>query len=338
MKVGFDISQTAFIGGVSTYTKNLAAKFVDQVNLDLTYLYFSLRKPYNGSLPNVKKYPIPPTIAEVLLNRLRFPIENFIGDIDIFHSSDWVQPATKAKKVTTYHDVVPLKYPQWSHPKIIGVHKRRLEIVEKEVDAVIAVSEATKKDLLEVTKIAEEKIVVIYEAADEIFKPQEEKKIEEFRKKYNLPNDFVLSISGVGERRNLERIKEASKDYNLVISGEINPRVSYEEMPLLYCAAKVLLYPSLYEGFGLPILEAMSCGTPVITSNVSSMSEVGGDSAVYVDPLNVEEIKQKLKEVMEDNSLRQKLFKKGFVQAQKFSWEKCAKETADVYRKLVKNI
>lgn len=337
LRVGFDISQLAHFGGVSTYTKNLTDQFSKFNDLEMIYFYSSLRKPYRGQLKNVKKYRLPPTLFEMLFNRWRnVSIERFIGPVDVFHSSDWTQPPTKAKKVTTYHDVVALKYPEWSHPKIVAVHKRRLYLVEEEIDMVIAVSETTKKDLLEISRIPEEKITVIYEAATSNFKPQSKSKQEKFRKKYNLPKDYILAIGGIGERRNLERIKEATRDYNLVIAGQTIPILETSELELLYASAEVLLYTSLYEGFGLPILDSFSCGVPVITSNVSSMPEVGGDGAIYVNPKNIDDIKAKLKMVMKDKLLRENLIKKGFDQVKKFSWEKAAKETVKVYKNLMK--
>ena len=341
MKVGFDISQLAYKGGVVTYTKNLTEELSKISELEMIFFYSSMRRPYRGALKNVKRFHLPSTALEIIFNKFRkIPIEKFIGSVDIFHSSDWVQPKTNAKKVTTYHDVVPLKYPQWSHPKVVSVHKRRLELVEKEIDMVIAVSESTKKDLLEISKIPEEKITVIYEGVDEKFKPQDKEDIENFRKKYNLPKEFILAIGGVGERRNLTRIKEAVKSYNLVIAGETIPWIPEEELPLLYSASRIVLYPSLYEGFGLPILEAMACGTPVITSNVSSMPEVGGPAnagaVLYVNPEDEKEIERVVREVMESKGIREQMIKKGFLQAKKFAWEKCAKETAKVYQEVLK--
>lgn len=334
--VGMDISQIAHQGGVATYTKNLSNNLSKISELEMVYFYSSLRKPYHGSLKNVKKYRLPPTLFEMLFNRWRnVRIERFIGPVDIFHSSDWTQPKSKAKKVTTYHDVVPEKFPQWSHPKIVAVHKRRLKLVEEEVDCVIAVSEATKKDLLEVSKIPEDKITVIYEAPTADFKLQSREKIQEFKKKYNLPDKFVLGIGGVGERRNLKRIREASKDYNLVIAGESLPWLGVEDLELLYASAQVLLYPSFYEGFGIPILDAFSVGLPVITSNISSMPEVGGDAAIYVDPFKVEDIKEELNSVINDKKLREVMIKKGLERVKGFSWEKAAKETAEVYKKII---
>lgn len=336
--VGMDISQLVHKGGVGVYTQNLTQELSKRSDLEMIYFYSSLRKHYHGSLKNVKKYRLPPTLFEMLFNRWRtVGIEKFLGPLDIFHSSDWTQPPSKAKKVTTYHDVVALKYPQWSHPEIVAVHKRRLKLVEKEIDLVIAVSESTKKDLLEISNIPKEKITVIYEASAANFKMQPEDKIAEFKKKYNLPEKYILAIGGIGERRNLTRIKEACKDYYLVIAGQTIPWLSLEELELLYGGAATLLYASLYEGFGIPILDAFSVGCPVITSNVSSMPEVGGKGALYVDPLNAEDIKRLIKLAMEDKDLREDLIKKGFAQAKKFSWEQAARETAEVYHNLMNN-
>lgn len=333
--VGMDISQLAHPGGVATYTENLTSELSKISDLEMVYFYSSLRKPYKGRLRNIKSYRLPPTFFEMLFNRWRnFSIERFLGPIDVFHSSDWTQAPSEAKKVTTYHDLVPLKYPKLSHPKIVAVHKRRLKLVEKEIDLVIAVSESTKKDLMEISSIPEEKITVIYEAPTADFKPQPKEKIKNFKKKYTLPDKFVLALGGVGERRNLHRIKEATKDYHLVIAGQTIPWLELDELELLYGSASVLAYCSLYEGFGIPILDSFSVGCPVITSNVSSMTEVGGEAALYVDPLNLDDIKDKLKIIMEDEDLRKYLVKKGFVQAKKFSWEKAARETAAIYRRL----
>lgn len=337
IRIGMDISQIAHNGGVATYTRNLASELSKMPELEIVYFYSSLRKPYHGNLKQVKSYRLPPTLFEMIFNKWRnVPIEKFIGPIDIFHSSDWTQPKSKAKKVTTFHDVVPLKYPKWSHPKIVSVHRRRLQLVEQEIDRVIAVSESTKKDLLEISKIPAEKITVIYEGPTVNFKPQSEEARQKFKQKYNLPDKFILAIGGVGERRNLERIKEACRGYNLVIAGQTIPWLNLEELGLLYSSAQVLVYCSLYEGFGLPILDAFSCGIPVITSNVSSMPEVGGKAALYVDPYSLEDIKEKLGNVLNDKNLKEEMVKKGFQRAKQFSWEKAARETAEVYKELMR--
>lgn len=337
IRVGLDVSQTAHAGGVSVYTRNLALELSKIKNLEMVFFYSSLRQPERTGLRKVKKYKLPPTLFEILFNKIRsVPIEKFIGDVDIFHSSDWTQPPSKAKKVTTYHDLIPILYPQLSHPKVVEVQRRRLRIVEKEIDMVIAVSDSTKKDLLEHTSIPEEKITVIYEGVDPQFEKLDKNEVEQFRKKHNLPQNFVLAIGGVGSIRNLKRIKEACKKLDLVISGETIPFLPFEELPLLYNSASVLLYPSFYGGFGLPILEAFACGIPVITSSISSFPEAGGEAAEYVNPESVVDIENKLNLVLNNQKKREEMIKKGLDQVKKFSWEKCAKETLEVYQDLLK--
>lgn len=336
IKVGFDISQIIHPGGVASYTKNLAENLQKEKDLEMVFFFSSLRKRYHGGLKNVKKFRLPPSLFEVLFNRIRnVGIEKFIGPVDIFHSSDWVQPPSKAKKVTTYHDVIPLKFPQWSNPKIVAVQKRRLKIAEREIDKVIAVSESTKKDLLEVSSLRPEQIEVVYEGVAKNFKPASEKDKSEFLKKYKLPEKFILATGGVGARKNLEKTKQACKGYNLVITGETMPFISDEEIPLLYSTARILLYPTLYEGFGLPILESMACGTPVVTSNNSSIPEVAGKAALFANPDSVEDIQKKVKQAYEDEDFRKVLIKEGLKQSAEFIWEKTAKQTLNVYKSLV---
>src|SRR3989338_7616908 len=321
IKVGFDISQIIHPGGVAGYTKNLASELQKNPELEMIFFFSALRKSYRGGLKNVKKFRLPPSLFEVLFNRIRnVGIEKFIGPLDVYHSSDWVQPPSKAKKVTTYHDVIPLKYPQWSNPKIVAVHKRRLKIVQREIDKVIAVSNSTKNDLMEMTGLKNDQIKVIYEGVSGIFKPASGKEIAEFKKKYNLPGEFILAIGGTGERKNLKRIKQAAKDYNLVTTFE-DITVSDEELPVLYSSARCLVYTTLYEGFGLPILESMACGTPVITSDVSSMPEIAGQAALLVNPANEEEIKKSIHRVLNDKDLNSELTEKGFRRAKEFTWQ-----------------
>lgn len=336
MKVGFDISQTAFLGGVPRYTRNLATELSKIQSLEMEYFYSSFGKPYQGNLTNVKSFRIPLSLLELLMNNFhKIPIEWFIGKIDIFHSSDWIQPPTKAKKVTTFHDVIPLKYPKWSHPKIVEVHKKRLKWVEKEIDLVIAVSETTKQDLLEISDLAEEKIVVIPEGVEDSFKPQPLEKITAFKKKYNLPDSFVLAMGGVGERKNLQRIKEAcSNHYDLVIPGETIPYIPEAELPTLYSAAAVLLYASLYEGFGLPVVEAMAAGTPFIVSNGEWAKGLMDYPGLLTDPENIEDMRKQLKRAM-DPKIGQSLVKQGLQRAKFFSWEEVAEETARAYKKIL---
>lgn len=178
MRIGIDISQIVYEGtGVANYTKSLMENLLRVDKKKSNYILFASslrrRKWLNGYMAKLlkkyknvsgKTYPLPPALLDFLWNRLHiFPIEWFIGPVDVFLSSDWTQPPTiKAKKVTTVHDLTPLKFPKEMHPKIVAVHKRRMKWVKKECDLIMADSKATKKDLVEIIGIPEKKIRVIY--------------------------------------------------------------------------------------------------------------------------------------------------------------------------------
>jgi len=335
MKIGIDISQIVYGTGVSVYTENLVKNLL-KIDKKNDYLLFGGSLRQRGKLQKfgAKVFPFPPTVADFVWNKLHlFPIENFLGPIDIFHSSDWAQPPTKAKKITTIHDLAVLRYPETFPPKTVSVHQRRLKWVKKEIDMVIAVSQSTKKDIIELLNIPEKKIKVIYEGVGEDFKPQSSAKIEKVKKKYQIKGDFLLAFAGP-DRKNLDRIKKACQGFNLFVIGE--PYISQEDLPSLYSGALCLVYTSLYEGFGLPVLEAMKCGCPVITSNISSLPEVAGQAALLVDPLDVKEISRGINEIVNHKEKRKELIKKGFAQVKKFSWEKAARETLKVYQEVFK--
>lgn len=369
MKIGIDISQIVHGVGVSFYTQNLVEGLlkIDKKN-DYKLFFSSLRKnlpaDFNYQAANVrlKSFKIPPTLLEPLFNKFHFlPIESFIGKVDVFHSSDWTQPSTRAKKVTTIHDFGFLKYPQTAHPKIKAVMERRFEWIKKEIDMVIAISEATKKDTMEILEIPEDKIRVVYEAIpDDISQIKNKKTIETVKAKYGIKGNYLLSVATLEPRKNLKRIIQAFqalgiKDLKLVIVGKsgwdtslqgddlkkmsnvfFTGYVNRQELAALYSGAVCLAFPSLYEGFGLPILEAMKCGCPVVTSHLSSMPEVAGRAGILVDPMDVEEIGKGFYEVVSNKVKRQEMIKEGFKQVEKFSWEKTAKETLRVYQDVVK--
>lgn len=371
MKIGIDISQIVHGTGVSFYTRNLV-KALAKIDKKNEYILFggswrqkNVLQEFTLEVKKINKnfrekvVCLPPTVAEPLWNRLRFlPIEKLVGKIDVFHSSDWIQPPTKAAKVTTIHDFGFLKFPDVAHPKILSVMSRRLELVKKECDLIIAVSQATKNDAVVLLGIPAEKIRVIYEAVPEEFKKTTQEEVEEVKKKYKIKGNYLLSVATLEPRKNLKRIIEAFKklktgktqELKLVIAGKFGwgeiktsnhksqmpdviftGYVSNQDLASLYSGATCLVYASLYEGFGQPILEAMVCGCSVVTSNISSMPEVAGEAAVLVDPENIEDIVQGTKEAMDK---RKELIKKGFERAKQFSWEKTAKETLEVYNEL----
>jgi len=353
MKIAIDVSQVVYGTGVSVYTKELVKNLL-KIDKKNQYFLFggALRqiptlKEYLGGLSgnfSSKVYPLPPTLADILWNRLHvLPIEKLIGEVDIFHSSDWAQPPSEAFKVTTVHDLTPLRFPKLTHPTIYKAHKARLRWAKEEVDRVIVPSDATKEDLLSYG-FNEAKVRVIPEAPSEIFYPRRMEEIKKLRAKYKIFGPFVISV-GVGPRKNTQKVIKAfhlaaEKNLKLVLLGRprekiederglrIFGQVAPDELAVFYSAAEALVYPSLYEGFGLPILEAFACGTPVVTSNLSSMAEVAGKAAVLVDPHEVESIVEGIKK-----ALRGKvgLSRKGIARVSRFSWEKTAKMTLEVY-------
>jgi len=354
MKIGVDISQIVYGTGVSVYTKNLVMALLklDQEN-SYTLFFSSLRRKLDysfineltSSRVNLKKYKLPPTALELFWNRLHIlPIENFVGRVDIFHASDWTQPPAKqAKLVATVHDLSFLRWPESVHPKILAVQKRRLEWVKKEADAIIAVSEATKKEIIELLGIPEKKITVIYEAL-----PSD---IADFRLATPgvAKKPYIFAYGSQSPRKNIKKIiaafKEVKKkvDCQLVICGEYKPEFKLpkdiiltgflprRKMLSLLAEATVFAYPSLYEGFGLPILEAFALGVPVVTSNLSSMPEVAGKAAVLVEPTSREEISAGIFKALENKN---KLIGLGKERLKLFSWQKAARKTIKVYRNL----
>ncbi len=353
MKIGIDISQIVYETGVSVYTKNLVKNLliIDKNN---EYVLFgsSLRrsaylKSFLTSLQGdalKKLFPFPPVLLNLIWNKLHtLPIEKLIGKIDVFHSSDWTQPPTNALKVTTVHDLSPLKFPDETHPKIVNTHKLRLEWVKKEVDRVIVPSKTTREDALEFG-IPEKKIIVIPEAPDPIFKPSGQLEVQKLKRKYKIDGNYILSI-GANPRKNTKRIIDAfmklkRSDLKLVIVGQpyfgevtssnviFLGHAKVDDMPILYSGAEALVYPSLYEGFGLPILESFACHTPVVTSKFGSMAEVAGGAAVLVDAYNVDSIAEGITEAI---NKREILINRGLTRIRDFSWEKTAKDTLEVY-------
>lgn len=366
MKIGIDISQIVYGTGVSFYTQSLVENLLKIDNKNEYRLFFSsLRKnlpasfKYKTANARLKSFKIPPTLLEPLFNKSHLlPIESFIGKVDVFHSSDWTQPPTRAKKVTTIHDFGFLKYPETAHPKIKAVMERRFRWIKKEIDMVIAISQSTKKDTMEILGIPENKIKVVYEAVPEdITQVKNKQTINKIKNKYHIKGDYILSVATLEPRKNLKIIIQAFqalgiKDLQLVIigkSGWDNIRmdngienvkftgyVNRQDLAALYSGAVCLAFPSLYEGFGLPILEAMQCGCPVITSHLSSMPEVAGKAGILVDPMDIEEIGKGFYEVVSNKIKRQEMIKEGFKQVKKFSWEKTARQTLKVYEDVVK--
>ncbi len=379
MKIGIDISQIVYKGtGVSAYTKSLVEGF-SRVGTDNDYVLFgsSLRnkkalKEFVKTLDK-KRFKarfsfLPPKFLEILWNVVHVvPIESFIGEVDVFHSSDWLEPPTKkAKKVTTIHDLTVFKYPQTFQPKgghdIVTNQKRKLFFVKHYSDLVIAVSQTTKQDAVEILKIPEKKIRVIYEAADPFYFPRDSDRISETKEKFKIQGDYFLCVGTREPRKNIDRaimafaqLPKEFHDFSLVIAGKygwgdenqisnikyqkLDSRVKIlgytekEDLAALYSGAKAFVYPSLYEGFGLPIIEAMACGAPVITSNIGSMKEIAGGTAFLCNPESLESIAEAMVKITKED--RKDLEAKSLRKAGGFSWDKTALQTLEAYHSLL---
>ncbi|MFA6602785.1 MAG: glycosyltransferase family 1 protein [Candidatus Shapirobacteria bacterium] len=313
-------------------------------------------------------YRLPPTFLEFVWHRLRaFPIEMFIGICDVFHTWDWLLPPTQnARLITTVNDLVPFLYPRWQHPTTVGVYQRRWQLTPKAVAHYICISEATRTDLLNLFgAINPSHTSVIYDAPEEKYfafnkltQAQQKAKIAQLKKIYGLSH-FVLAQGTREPRKNLNRLisafinfkkKHPDTQIELAITGKYgwgsditHPQHKYlkilgyipeKDMVTLHASAACLAYPSLYEGFGLPLVKSMAVGTPVLTSNVSCMPEIMGNAGVLVNPKSVSSITQGFEKILHNYSLRRQLISKGLAQASKFHWDITARATLEVYKKV----
>jgi glycosyltransferase involved in cell wall biosynthesis len=357
MKIAIDLSPIIYGTGVSNYRSNLVKNLL-KIDSQNEYILFggSLRRldelksmihdlSKNSSVIS-KVFPIPPRLANIVWNKLHIlPIENIIGGVDVVHTSDWAEPPAKfAAKVTTIHDLAPLALPRFTPKIIVETHKERLKWVKSESKIIIAPSEATKLDLLKLG-FDERKIRVIYEAPN--ISKAEEKDVEDIKKKYSIHEDYLIMI-GTNPRKNIERsinayhLAKHGKNLKMIIVGENRGlkikdergvrflgHVPTSDLAPLLTGSKALIFPSLYEGFGVPILEAFGCEVPVVTSNISSMPEAAGGAAILVDPYSVSSITEGIEEAL---SKPKTLIAKGLKRVAEFSWTKNAEETLKVYK------
>jgi glycosyltransferase involved in cell wall biosynthesis len=358
MRVAIDISQTIFGTGVSSYTKHLVQALIDQDH-ENQYILFggSLRRykelknlagTFKGNNILTKIFAYPPVFSDLVWNKLHImPVEKLIGQIDVLHTSDWTEPPSSAFKVTTVHDLYPLKFPRLVHPTVLEVHKKKLSWVFKETSRIIVPSLSTKKDLLDLG-VSENIIRVIPEAP--VVSKTTEIDTERAKKKFGINGDYLIAV-GATPLKNTKRIIDAfnltraGKELKLVIVGrpsnialkeERNVRilgyVAEGDYAALLTGATALVFASIYEGYGIPILDAFSCGVPVVTSSTSSMPEVAGEAAVLVDPESTDSIAEGILKAIRG---RKGLIEKGNDRVKEFSWKKTAKMTLDVYNESI---
>lgn len=313
-------------------------------------------------LTGAKLLPALMTIGSMQLPRLAHTHR-----LDIIHDPLGVVPlgfgVGRAKSVTTIHDVVPLAFPGVSTRLDSLIYKRWLPFITPRLNAIITVSEASKRDIMHHYKRPSEQVHAIPNAVDGLFKPAAPAEIAQVREKYGLPEQYILFVGSVEERKNLRRVLQAygsiqhKVPHHLVIVGPkkwkyaqildtldalgLHDKVTFtgyadqQDLPVIYSGAALFVYPSLYEGFGLPPLEAMACGVPVLTSDTSSLPEVVGKAGVTVDPYNVEALAEAMHTLLTDPELRGTLSERGLMRARQFTWERTAQGILDVYQRLL---
>ncbi len=393
MRIGIDFTAAAQQGaGIGRLTRNIigALTQIDRHNeYRLLVATGSSRKGewQVGSLgpafqtsrhPNfrLKTVPLSDHALAVAWHRLRLPlfIELFTGRVDVFHSPDFtLPPVLRARTLVTVHDLSFLRLPECFPGGLLRYLEAAVPRAVRRADHIIADSHSTRRDVIELLNVPGDKITTIHSGVEPRFRPltgeADREALAAVRRKYALPERFILSVSTVQPRKNYARLIEAfgtlesqlaAHEWHLAIAGGkgwlyeqvferaqalgLEGRVRFlgfvddADLPALYNLAQVFVFPSLYEGFGLPPLEAMACGVPVVCSNASSLPEVVGDAALTVDPLDVPGLAEAMRRVAEDESLRASLVQKGLTRAAKFTWSKAAEELLRVYSNVKKGV
>lgn len=347
--------------GVSVYTRELLYYFAQQANSNEQFIVY-LRKPPMALLPaenDFFKYCVVP--GPFLWSQLFLPVYlNMHKDIDVFFAPAHYAPRfCPVPVVVTIHDLSFFYFPQEFLKKDLYQLKNWTEYSIKMAKRIIAVSKTTKKDIVKFYKIPEEQVDIVYNGFEKKIKEQEENSVLDT---YNLTaGQYILYVGTIQPRKNiktliraftifsqthpgyklvltgkkgwlyedtLEAAQEHIKTKDIIVTGYVPDAVVTE----LYRNAFCYCLPSLYEGFGIPILEAMSNGCPVITSHSSSLPEIGGDACLYFEPQDQQDLVEKLSQLYDNENMRNELIKKGHDRVSLFSWKKCAMETLDVIR------
>ncbi len=296
--------------------------------------------------------------------QITIPLDLRRERVDLFHSPHYVlPPLTPCRSVVTIHDCIHLRFPQYLPNRLGYVYARSALWMATHLSSrIVTVSEASKRDILEYFRVPPQKIDVIYNGIDERFsEPPPEDDVARVRERYQLDDPFVLYAGNIKPHKNLERLIEAFHTLRrsgfdqvklLIIGDEISKYATLRHavhrhklhkhvrffgfvpdstLAILYRLAGVFVFPSLYEGFGLPPLEAMASGTPVITSNVSSLPEVVDDAALLIDPHEPDSIADAIRRVLTDERLREDLRQRGLERSRHFSWERSIRRVREIY-------
>ena len=291
-----------------------------------------------------------------LLNRFSNDIAGWMDPgVDVFHTCKLLNPPRRAKLTATVHDLTCWLLPETHSQANVLAERNFAERIVKRADGLIAVSEATRDDAVRILKVPPEKIRVIYHGVDEAFFRVTKEDAEAARLRYGLRRPYVLFVGTVEPRKNVDLLLDAyeglepaiREEFELVLAGPLgwaqeatvarlrqaSPGVRYlgyvaeGDLPGLFAAATAFVYPSLYEGFGFPVAQAMAAGVAVITSGVSALPEVAGGAAILIDPRSEHELREALREALTSPSRRSRLIELGKVNARRFSWPECARQS-----------
>ncbi|MDR3477419.1 MAG: glycosyltransferase family 1 protein [Gammaproteobacteria bacterium] len=355
------------IDGIGMSTKNLYEEY-KKLNLEVTPFYYpqKMREPVTTELPNSQSLLLPymwSTITSLVTPGFSL-YRGLEKHIDIFHTTDHMVPKLKnIPIVATINDSLMFKHPEWHSVRFAHLKKFARKQTLNWANHFITISQTMVQEAVEFAGVKEEKISVVHLGVSPWW--SETVSVEEkaaVLKKFNLPSKFVLFTGTLQQKKNLPRLIAAylelpldlQAEYPLVVVGRAGwgmeesltaiqnltdkkrghwlKYVSIDELRVLFQATTAYLHPSLHEGFGLTLLEAFASKTPVLTSNVAALPEIAGDAAYLVDPYSTDEIRDGMKALLTDSSLREQLVMKGNRRVQDFSWEKCARETLKVYQ------
>ena len=366
MRIGIDARKLHDFG-IGTYIRNLLRQ-LSRLDHDTEFVLLCRREDGPALRALGENFrPVFETAGNYsIAEQLRIPLTLRRERVTLFHAPHYVLPRlVSCRSIVTIHDCIHLMFPQYLPNRLAFRYaKTSMAMAARHANRVLTVSETSKRDIMKFFGTPAEKIDVIYNAFDERFAADpDEEAVDRVRERFQLHHPFVLYAGNVKPHKNLERlieafhlVRSAGLDLKLVLIGDeiskyaalrravhkyqLHPHVRFlgylpeETLAILYRLAGVFVFPSLYEGFGLPPLEAMASGTPVVTSNVSSLPEVTGDAAVLVDPYNPSAIAEGIRRVLTDRSLSDELRRKGLARARQFSWETSVRRIRDIYREV----
>lgn len=288
-------------------------------------------------------------------------------NIDLFHGLSNELPLniskSPVKSIVTIHDLIFLRFPKYYHLIDRKIYKYKFRKACENSDKIIAISECTKRDIIQYFNISPDKIEVVYQGCDTSFAlPASEEKKREVRRDYRLPEHYILNVGSIEERKNVllavkamamlpkhiqmviigkrtkytEEIEEYVNNHGLRERVHILSNVPFDDLPAFYQMADIFVYPSRFEGFGIPIIEALNSGTPVIAATGSCLEEAGGPDSIYVDPDDVQGLANAFKLIYSDSAKRKEMIEKGLVFAKRFSERKQAEEIMNIYKELLK--